>query len=396
MKIYSVIGSGYGDEGKGLAVDALTQELSAQGDVTVVRVNGGAQAGHTVQTPSGDRHVFHQFGAGSLIGAATHWSADFVASPMFLGSERDDLSGIGGRGEAVSADPDVVISTPWDVMINQAVEQSRGSSRHGSCGMGFGETIERTEQGWGLRMRDLHGSNTLSILKLIRKDWFPARMAALGLALGDMGEMAQSDALMAAFLRDLEAMLDQVRMVSDAEIGARGGVLITEGAQGIGLDMSVGAFPHVTRSHTGLRNVVRFARRAGVREIDALYMTRAYATRHGAGPMPGERDISAWAAVNDPTNAPNAWQGTLRCGALDLDLIRSRMDADAETCDPQDIQINRMIGISCLDQITDTPAFITGGEVVSEDPVRVIFGALGGEVRLTSQGPDREHVSLNI
>ena len=66
MRIRSVIGAGYGDEGKGLAVDALAHEALSSGEATVVRVNGGAQAGHTVQTPDGRRHVFHQFGAGSL------------------------------------------------------------------------------------------------------------------------------------------------------------------------------------------------------------------------------------------------------------------------------------------------------------------------------------------
>lgn len=391
MRIRSVIGAGYGDEGKGLAVDALAHEALSSGEATVVRVNGGAQAGHTVQTPDGRRHVFHQFGAGSLAGARTHWSRDFVASPMFWADERAALAALGARVDAVSADPRVQVSTPWDVMINQALEEARGASKHGSCGMGFGETVERAERGWGIDLQALGDRSLPDLLDLIRQRWFPQRMTEHGLDPAPYAEAALDDGIFERFLEDCAVMRAAVRSAPDPDLASpEFGSLITEGAQGLGLDMTVGSFPHVTRSHTGLRNVVRFAAAVGGRRVDALYMTRAYATRHGAGPFPGERDVSGWADVVDPTNAPNAWQGSLRTGALDLDLMASRLRADEEAAADGRVMITRSIGVSCIDQLIAEPRLIIGGEErVSAVPEMEIAEALGGLIRLVSTASDR-------
>ncbi|NJN48156.1 MAG: adenylosuccinate synthetase [Candidatus Competibacteraceae bacterium] len=67
-----VIGSGFGDEGKGLATDFYAAHFGK--DALVVRFNGGAQAGHTVVTPEGQRHIFSHIGSGSMVGAATYLS----------------------------------------------------------------------------------------------------------------------------------------------------------------------------------------------------------------------------------------------------------------------------------------------------------------------------------
>src|SRR5471032_1189579 len=96
----AVIGAGYGDEGKGLLVDAL----AAAGETAIVcRSNGGAQAGHTVTLADGRRHVFHHLGSGALAGAATHLSRFFVHHPMLLQEERRAVATLVGSVE-VSAD----------------------------------------------------------------------------------------------------------------------------------------------------------------------------------------------------------------------------------------------------------------------------------------------------
>lgn len=393
MRIHAVIGAGYGDEGKGLSVDALSRELSKNGDVTVIRVNGGAQAGHTVQV--GDvRHVFHQFAAGSLAGSATHWSKDFVATPSFWAREREELDRIGGRVDAVSADPRVQVTTPWDILINQSIEAARNKGRHGSCGMGFGETIERAERGWGLSLGDLTRSDAIERVRMIREFWFPKRMMEHGLDPEPFANVAMSDALLSEFLADAATIMRSIRLLPDAELGERAGSLITEGAQGLGLDMEVGAFPHVTRSRTGLFNVVRFAQEVGADGIDAIYATRAYGTRHGAGPFPGEGDVSDWANVVDPTNAPNDWQGALRTGALDLDLIRERMDKDA-ACVAGSLEIRRQLNVTCLDQLTGAARLKINGDLVEEaDVSRAIATCLDADLVMSSCGPTAKTVDF--
>ena len=135
----AVIGAGYGDEGKGLLTDFLAAETK---DTIVVRSNGGAQAGHSVVTDDGLRHVFHHIGSGALAGARTHLSRYFVAHPMLFPAEWSALRERGAE-LSITSDPRTLITTPFDVAVNQALELARGGSRHGSTGLGFGETIER-------------------------------------------------------------------------------------------------------------------------------------------------------------------------------------------------------------------------------------------------------------
>jgi adenylosuccinate synthase len=79
---YVVIGANYGDEGKGQVVHKLAKQNT---NVTVVRYSGGAQAGHTVTTDDGKRHVFSHIGAGTFAGAKTWLSDEFIVNPvMFL------------------------------------------------------------------------------------------------------------------------------------------------------------------------------------------------------------------------------------------------------------------------------------------------------------------------
>src|SRR4051812_30640034 len=89
MRVSAVIGANYGDEGKGLVTDYLAEE--GEGAV-VVRFNGGAQAGHTVVTPEGKRHVFHHFGSGTFRKARTHLSRFFISNPALFRPEFEALA----------------------------------------------------------------------------------------------------------------------------------------------------------------------------------------------------------------------------------------------------------------------------------------------------------------
>jgi len=97
--------------------------------------------------------------------------------------------------------------------------------------------------------------------------------------------------------------------------------VVFEGAQGLLLDQDRGAFPYVTRSHTGIRNALDVAAEAGIDAVDATYVSRAYLTRHGAGPLSRELPGKPYPGIQDSTNVPNEFQGTLRFAHLDLDLL---------------------------------------------------------------------------
>jgi adenylosuccinate synthase len=388
----AVIGAGHGDEGKGLAVDALARRLVAgHGEATVVRSNGGAQAGHGVERADGTRHVFHHVGSGALAGAATHLSRFFVAHPMVFGVEAARLDALGARME-ITIDPRAPVTTPWDMAINQALEIARGGGRHGSCGLGFGETLERGERGFGLSVADLAHPRLERKLREIVTGWLPLRISEMGLDPETelLALVRDEPGVIDAFLEDAENFLSSVGFMADADLD---GPILFEGAQGLALDMDLGDFPHVTRSHTGLPNMVSVAEEAGIPGIRALYMTRSYRTRHGAGPLPFERDLSVEFDIVDATNAPNDWQGRIRTAPLDPAILRGMIRADLDRAGGRGVAIEASLGVSCLDQIRDLAPVLSEGREMSLSPeelLRHLETVVGLEVGFEGRGPCRE------
>ena len=136
-EIIVVIGKNFGDEGKGQTVN----DLCRTGNALVVRHNGGAQAGHTVE--EGDfRFVFHQLGSGSYRGCPTFWARSFLPDLLKLGEEMEALAAFSPITH-VHASPDCACTTVYDVLLNSLTETLRGSQKHGSCGMGIFEAVLR-------------------------------------------------------------------------------------------------------------------------------------------------------------------------------------------------------------------------------------------------------------
>lgn len=393
----AVIGAGWGDEGKGHVVDALA--AAASDTPVVVRFNGGAQAGHTVALEDGRRHVFHHLGAGALAGARTHLSRHFVHHPMLLQPECEAVRALGGSA-VLSADPRGAITTPWDMLINQVVERVRGGERHGSCGLGFGETIERNTGGqFALTVGDMGSADLGWRLRAIRQTWVPARLAQLGVGslTADEAAVLEDDSIEAVFLDDCRALADTVTVAPDADLGADGPVIF-EGAQGLQLDQTIGVFPHVTRSHTGLVNVLAIAREAGLEAVQAVYVTRAYATRHGAGPLPGARDDLEAFDITDPTNAPNPWQGRMRYAHLSLAHLADGIAADRRISEAGPVRVDVSLVMTCLDQIRDRAPVLDGAEVRTFAPDRLageVSSRLGMVLSGESWGPERSRIHLN-
>jgi len=368
-----VIGAGFGDEGKGLITDALA--AAAGGDCLVVRHNGGAQAGHTVVTPDGRRHVFSHVGSGALAGATTYLSRFFVANPILYLAERERLRDL-GVDPVVHLDRDAPVSTPWDMLINQVAEAARGRHRHGSCGIGFGETVERQQDPrFALCAGDLEDRDGLRRrLDDIRRRYVPARFTALGVSPSEeQAELLRSDGLMARYLADVRRFLETVRQ-ADIGVLRRARHVVFEGAQGLLLDQDRGWFPHVTRSHTGLRNAAALALEAGIERLEVTYVTRAYATRHGNGPLPHEIAGLPYPRVRDETNRPNAFQGTLRFARLDLDLLARSIATDLGDT-PAGLAVDHRLAVTCLDQIDGTARFYHGSRMVAASPDALVAAA---------------------
>jgi adenylosuccinate synthase len=389
-----IIGANFGDEGKGL----LTDYFAAQRDCpVVVRHNGGAQAGHTVTTPDGKRHVFSHFCSGSFTGAQSFLSKYFVCNPLLFLKE---LALLKGKAEspAITVDLRAPVTTPYDMMLNQLAEETRGKARHGSCGMGFGETLERQEadEGFALAYGGLSDATELKKkLRHIRDAWVPLRLQALKIEKvseqwrGRLG----SDAVIDRFAQDTAQFLDATRPGAPEKV--LGGSVVFEGAQGLLLDQERGWFPHVTRSHTGIRNALAIAQEAGIGALNVTYVTRAYATRHGAGPLPHELGQLPYPRITDATNVPNPHQGVLRFGWLDADLLAAALQKDLGDHRGA-VRLRYGLAVTCLDQLDTTATCVRGGkpqEIPAADLPGLLQKAVGAEYLLASRGPTRSHIS---
>ena len=179
--IRAIIGKGFGDEGKGLAVDYFCGKVPG---TVVIKHNGGAQAGHTVE-PEGKRFVFHQLSAGSFCNADTFWADSYYPDLYKLGEEIDEFQTVGGMCPKIYCDPGTNVTLIDDVLINMLLELSRGDGRHGSCGMGINECDLRTGAGFGITVKELLSSSATDIVKRaidIRESYGKQRMSELGLS----------------------------------------------------------------------------------------------------------------------------------------------------------------------------------------------------------------------
>lgn len=340
-----VIGAAFGDEGKGLLTDYFCRQDGGASDTIVVRFNGGAQAGHTVVTPDGLRHVFHHFGAGTLAGARTYLSKYFLVNPIVWAEEHQELEALKpGMRLRLFVDHEAPVTTLFDMVINQAVEAKRGIFRHGSCGAGIHETMQRhKDPRYRIVAGDIEAPGKLRCrVRRIYQDYVPERLLHHGLPLSVVSERMVGD-----FVESCRLMAQHTNM-RDLRHLAEPGRIVFEGAQGLLLDRNrMEFFPHVTDSNTGLTNVIKVCHSAGISGLDVAYVTRSYLTRHGAGVLPGE---SAELSYHDNTNAPNEWQETMRFAPMDGGLVTEAIDRDLNAAWGRGVHINPGIAITHLDQ----------------------------------------------
>ena len=285
----AVVDLGYGDAGKGTVVDAL---CAAAPVTAVIRFNGGAQAAHNVVTAAGRHHTFAQFGSGTLQGVPTHLSRFVVVDPLALAAE---AAALGNPFELLTVDGDALLVTPWHRAANQARERRRGRDRHGSCGMGIGQTMEYA----------LSHADAPRVADVLSPARLRARLAAVRDALGPLDAPPLDDvvATFRAFGRAV-SIVDSRHL--DRLLGR--GRCVFEGAQGVLLDEWRGWHPYTTWSTTTFANVAALCP-----EFLRLGVVRTYTTRHGPGPFVTEAPLD----LAEAHNGVGQWQGAFRVGHFD-------------------------------------------------------------------------------
>lgn len=311
-----VIGANFGDCGKGLMTDYFSQKPNS----IVVCSNGGAQRGHTVTTPDGIRHVFHHFGSGTFTHASTYLSEDFIVNPIIFKQEYDELMKLGYIPN-VYINQDCMLTTPFDMMANQIIEENRGKNKHGSCGLGIFETIKRYKA--GITDVDDH-----------IREYYLEQFERENIILTDeWSRIFLDNGIFEHFLDDWDFMNNHSLAISDNYFLNQFDNIVFEAAQGLLLDQNnTEYFPHLTPSNTGIKNPKRIIENCEWNEeinIETCYVSRTYLTRHGTGKFPSECDknqINKY--IFDKTNIPNPFQDTLRYGTLDLKELYNRCSKD--------------------------------------------------------------------
>lgn len=331
MRAFLVAGLGFGDEGKGTTVDYLAGAEDAE---LVVFYNGGAQRAHNVVTPDGTHHTFSQFASGTFHpGCRTLHGPETLVNPLNLLTEGVMLQGKGVRDAfgRVYIDRRASLITPFHVAANRLRELVRGEEAHGTCGEGIGETASDREQGHGLvaehlapgsdlemRLRDVQRRKRIELADDLAAGCSTWRAPFLDTPEWELLNNADEPIAAAQAFRSCAAL---VNVVSEYDLSQHETVIF-EGSQGVLLDEWYGFHPHTTWSTCTFANAVRMLEGYDA-DITRLGVTRAYATRHGAGPFPTE---SLSVDVPEPHNDNDGWQGRMRFGFPDLVLMRYALD----------------------------------------------------------------------
>jgi adenylosuccinate synthase len=343
MKYSIVLGTQFGDEGKGSMTSNLCSKTK---NPLVIRFNGGHQAGHTV-LHNGIRHTFSTFGSGTLQNVPTFWSEYCTFYPTAVFNEWNKLNELGIKPK-LFVHPLAPVTTPYDVLANIVEEEK---NNHGSVGVGFGTTLKRHEAYYKLYFNDLFNKTILEGKLLNIRNYYK----------NIISNMYDEETFM-PLLSSIENWLSNIQFLIENKIITKEQPqfvkydhLIFEGAQGILLDQDFGFFPNVTRSNTTSKNAYNIIKdlKLPASDINVFYMTRPYQTRHGIGYMTN-RNYPEPVLINteNEINKNGGNQGIFRKSILDLDLLKYAIETDDIFIERR-YGVNKHIVITCLDQIVD-------------------------------------------
>jgi len=349
MKISIVLGLGFGDEGKGSFVNYLCSKAE---NPLVVRFSGGHQVGHTVAIGAFLRHVFSNFGSGTLLDVPTYWSEYCTLSPTGILKEGNALRRMGIEPKLI-INGNAMITTPFDILQNRSLEEK---NNHGSVGVGFGTTIQRNEDHFHLYARDLlYPKIRDEKLRLIINTYYKLNFNPKAEV-----QHATTKRLYNDFLIACDDLVERYSIVNDCT-WLVDYELIFEGSQGIMLDTDYGFFPHVTRSHTTSKNAIELIQKYNlpVDNATTYYITRAYQTRHGNGYMTNEGLDTSYIKENPNETNIMGFQGEFRKSVLDIDLLKYAVNCDGFH-NPYNFSKKKIV-ITCLDQVPEQiPVTIDG------------------------------------
>lgn len=303
-----VLGSAFGDEGKGVTVQYLCKEAIDKGKKPlVIRFSGGPQAAHTVNY-NGIEHICSTYGSGVLLGVPTLiWDTAYF-DPICAKKEYEVLKTKIGEVPPLYVMPKTRIITPYDV---HAGWNDSKVLKDGTCGKGIYPTFKRNKEGLIVNTENMFNDNVLYELELNYYDN------------DDLTDLSPEGKMYENFIKEAnENKYNFFSITSGGLLLSLFDVLIFEGSQGLLLDMERGFYPNVTPSKVGLNAFTedKFLEQA-LYNAEVYLVTRTYLTRHGNGYTPCNYDFPFDLTNKHETNDYNDFQGNFKTGLLNLDLL---------------------------------------------------------------------------
>ena len=316
MTNVAVIGSQWGDEGKGKIVDWLSERADL-----VVRFQGGHNAGHTLVI-DGVEYKLSLLPSGIVRpGKISVIGNGVVVDPAALLGEMETLRGQGAEitPKTFIVSESVTLILPIHQMVDHAREALRGADKIGTTGRGIGPAYEDKVARRAIRLADLADADALMVKLEALTDFHNIFLKAAGAEVADAAKMHA----------DLMAMADELlsyagrswQVLGDAKAANKR--ILFEGAQGIMLDIDHGTYPFVTSSNTVAGQAATGSGTGPTSVGFVLGITKAYTTRVGSGPFPTED----FGGDGDRMGERGREFGTVtgrkrRCGWFDAVMVR--------------------------------------------------------------------------
>ena len=318
-----ILGTQWGDEGKGKIVDLLTDQVAA-----VVRYQGGHNAGHTLVI-DGEKTVLHLIPSGILRENVTCFIGNgVVLSPEALLKELGELEarGVPVR-DRLRISPACPLILPYHVALDQAREKARGEAKIGTTGRGIGPAYEDKVSRRGLRVADLFDRERFAVKlgevleyhNFALQHYYKVEPVDFQKTLDEAMGYAE---WLKPLMTDVTARLHELRR--------QGANIMFEGAQGSLLDIDHGTYPYVTSSNTTAGGTATGSGFGPLYLDYVLGITKAYTTRVGSGPFPTELFDATGARLAERGHEFGSTTGRARrCGWFDAVILRRAIEINS-------------------------------------------------------------------
>ena len=353
-----IVGTQWGDEGKGKIVDLLAEHADG-----VVRFQGGNNAGHTMVV-KGEQFISHLVPSGILQQKTCYIGNGLVVDPEVLIGEIDYLEGHG-----INAGPKQIriserahVIMPYHKSVDNAREKMKGDKKIGTTGRGIGPCYEDKSTRRGIRFvemldRELFAERVKTILD--EKNFYLEKYLE--------AETLDADQIIAQYQQYADKLAPYVTNVSVELYKAlrQGRQLLFEGAQGTHLDIDHGTYPYVTSSNVVSGNAC-CGSGIGPKEIDAVIgIVKAYTTRVGMGPFPSELFDETGDAIQKKGAEFGATTGRRRrCGWLDTVILKNAVRLNGLT----GLAITKLDILGGLESLKICTAYDYKGTLIDDFP----------------------------